>query len=212
MVTAVVAAAVLPVMEAVVGIQRPPLGRSLWPGDRLEGLPAAPLGSFGRQRLHPEGCRPPEKVCGPASRAMMGVRLHRSCSLGCLVVPGGRPQCAAQPFSLELLGPARASRIRGGSTSGGDPPPPLGLTPCTRLKSPPKAPQSEGEWSPCQAQHRPDLVPGLRRMPHTGHDRWHAGSRSMLHAGSTTSPWASTTAATSSSPNPPYDSPSKVAA
>jgi hypothetical protein len=56
-----VAAAVLSMTEVEVGIQRPPLGRSLWPGDRLEGLPAAPLGSFDRQRLHPGGCRPSQE-------------------------------------------------------------------------------------------------------------------------------------------------------
>ena len=56
-----VAAAVLSMTEVEVGIQRPPLGRSLWPGNRLEGLPAAPLGSFDRQRLHPGGCGPSQE-------------------------------------------------------------------------------------------------------------------------------------------------------
>jgi hypothetical protein len=41
------------------------------------------------------------------------------------------------------------------STSGGDPPPPLGSRPCTRLTSLPAPPRSEGEWSPC----RPSIVP-----------------------------------------------------
>ena len=137
--------------------------------------------SRSRSRAGPAGrlgCRSSSRRWGAFSLAAAGARFGDTVRLLARTWRHRR-QGAPQPVTLGLVEDARGGCVRRGSSCGGGPPPLLGSTPCTRLKSLPAAPRSEGEWSPCPTYHRPDLVAGLRRKPHTGHDRWHTGFRRL---------------------------------
>jgi hypothetical protein len=70
-------------------------------------------------------------------------------------------------------------RYRADSAGGGDPPP-VGSTPRRELRSQVPAQRSRRGRVVMPGKHRADPAGGLRQMPQTRHDGWHAGSATRV--------------------------------
>ena len=138
----------------------PTLG-SAWSRGRFRRPIVVSLMAASTGREDPEGSRSPEEVCGAGCRTA--------------VVPAGFHERAPWLLGGHRLPSPGVGRYRGGSTGGGHPPP-VGSTPRRELR--PQAPAQRsrrGRVVIPGAKHRADPGGGLRQMPQTRHDRWHAG-------------------------------------